>query len=71
VKAEYFTVSGRSLKTCNFEDFRNSAGAVRPMKLVFDDSLDKRKKSVLTFNNITKKPLSDNMFTKDYMKTLE
>jgi hypothetical protein len=71
VKAEYFTVSGRSLKTCSFEDFRNSAGAVRPMKLVFDDSLDKRKKSVLTFNSITKKPMSDNMFTKDYMKTLE
>jgi len=71
VKAEYFTVSGRSLKTCTFEDFKSSAGGIRPMKLVFNDSVDKSKRSILTFNNMTKKPLSDNMFTKDYMKTLE
>jgi outer membrane lipoprotein-sorting protein len=71
VKAEYFTVSGQSLKTCTFEDFRQEAGAVRPMKLTFQDSLNKDKKSTLVFSNMATKKLDDNMFTKDYMKTFE
>ncbi len=71
VKAEYFTVSGQSLKTCLFEDFRSEAGAIRPMKLTFQDTMNASKKSTLIFNNMVIKSLSDNMFTKDYMKTLE
>lgn len=71
VKAEYFTVSGQSLKTCTFEDFRQEAGAVRPMKLVFQDSMNASKKSILVFKDMVTKSFSDNMFTKDYMKTLE
>jgi hypothetical protein len=71
VQAEYFTVSGKSLKTCVFEDFRQEAGAMRPTKLVFQDSINKNKKSHLLFRNIVKKNLNDSMFTKDYMKTLE
>lgn len=71
VKAEYFTVSGQSLKTCSFEDFRSEAGAVRPMKLVFQDSVTTNKRSTLVLSNMTTKTLGDNMFTKDYMKTFE
>ncbi|MCC7343967.1 MAG: outer membrane lipoprotein-sorting protein [Deltaproteobacteria bacterium] len=71
VQAEYFTVSGQSLKTVAFEDFRSEAGAVRPMRLVFRDTLNKNKKSVLEFKSMLKKELAENMFTKDYMKTLE
>ncbi len=71
VKAEYFTVSGQSLKTCTFEDFRNEAGGVRPMKLTFRDSVNTNNSSTLVFSNMTTKTLPDNMFTKDYMKTLE
>ncbi|MCE9625591.1 MAG: outer membrane lipoprotein-sorting protein [Deltaproteobacteria bacterium] len=71
VQAEFFTVSGQSLKTVNFEDFRSEAGGVRPMRLVFHDTVNKNKKSILEFKSITKKTLEDNMFTKDYMKTLE
>lgn len=71
VQAEYFTVSGQSLKTVTFEDFRSEAGAVRPMRLVFRDTLNKNKKSILEFKSMVKKDLAENMFTKDYMKTLE
>lgn len=71
VKAEYFTVSGQSLKTCTFEDFRSEAGNVRPMKLVFQDSVTTSKKSTLVLSNMVTKSLGDNMFTKDYMKTFE
>lgn len=71
LQAEYFTVSGQSLKKATFEDFRNEAGAVRPMRMVFLDSLNQDKKSVLEFKTMTKKALDDSMFNKDYMKTLE
>ncbi|HKY63710.1 MAG TPA: outer membrane lipoprotein-sorting protein [bacterium] len=71
VTAEYYTVSGASLKTCTFEDFRQEAGALRPVRLVFQDSLNPRKKSILTFSGMVTKQLDLSMFTKDYMKTLE
>lgn len=71
VKSEYFTVSGRSLKTCIFRGHRESAGRIRPMRLIFQDSLNKNKKSILIFKSMTEKKFSDRMFTKDYMKTLE
>ncbi|MCC6272228.1 MAG: outer membrane lipoprotein-sorting protein [Deltaproteobacteria bacterium] len=71
VQAEYFTVSGQSLKTVTFEDFRSEAGAVRPMRLVFRDTLNKNKRSILEFKGMVRKELAENMFTKDYMKTLE
>lgn len=71
VQATYFTVSGKALKTCSFEDFRQEAGAMRPMRLVFVDAMNQGQKSVLQMQGMTKKNLSDNMFTKDYLKTLE
>lgn len=71
VKAEFFTVSGQSLKTCTFEDFRSAAGAVRPMRLVFQDTINKSQRSTLVFNSMTPKKLDDRMFTKEYMSTLE
>jgi len=71
IKAEFFTVSGQSLKTCAYEDFREAAGAVRPMRLIFQDTINKDKKSTMTFVTMNKKQNPDNMFTKEYMKTLE
>jgi outer membrane lipoprotein-sorting protein len=71
VKAEFFTVSGQSLKTCTFEDFRSAAGAVRPMRLVFQDTINKNQRSTLIFSSMTQKKLDDRMFTKEYMSTLE
>ena len=35
------------------------------------DSMNASKKSILVFQNMVTKSFSDNMFTKDYMKTLE
>src|SRR5574341_1578428 len=71
VKAEYFTVSGKSLKTCIFRDHREAAGRIRPMRLIFRDSLNKHKKSILIFKSMTEEKFSNRMFTKDYMKMLE
>ena len=53
------------------EDFQMAAGAVRPMKLVFRDSVRPNKKSVLSFRNMERKQLNSRMFSKEHMKTLE
>jgi outer membrane lipoprotein-sorting protein len=71
VQAEFFTVSGRSLKTCTYEDLRIMAGVKRPSKYVYQDSFNKNKKSILVFKEMTPAKLEDKMFTKDYLKTLE
>jgi len=71
IKAEFFTVSGKSLKVARFEDFRNVAGAIRPLKIIFTDSINTKKKSILLIQNMVKKNLANNMFTKEYMKTME
>jgi outer membrane lipoprotein-sorting protein len=71
VKAEFFTVSGKSLKVCTFEDFRMEAGAMRPMRLNFQDSLQADKHSIMILTEMSRKKLDDSMFTKDYMKTFE
>lgn len=69
--AEYFTASGKALKTLTFEDFRFVEGKSRPMRGVFQDSIQKDKISHLVINKMTKKRLRDMMFTKQFMRTLE
>ncbi|MDX1387053.1 MAG: outer membrane lipoprotein-sorting protein, partial [bacterium] len=71
VKAEYFTISGKSLKTGYFKDFRMEAGKTRPMAIHYQDSLDPEKLSYLRFQNMVPKDLPENMFTKQYMRTFE
>jgi outer membrane lipoprotein-sorting protein len=70
LQAEYFTVSGKSLKTIVFGEFTRAAGALRPLRATFVDSIRKDKKSILTFEDMTSKPLPDKMFSKQAMQTL-
>lgn len=69
--AEYFSVSGTSLKTLTFKDFRTVEGVERPMLGVFQDSIQKDKTTHLRFNKMVRKPFQDMIFTKQYMQTLE
>lgn len=69
IKAEYFAVSGKSLKTATWKEFSNQGGTTRPRTIEYQDSLNQNKKSLLIFENFTKKNLEDRMFTKQYMRT--
>jgi outer membrane lipoprotein-sorting protein len=71
LKSEYFTASGKSLKTCTFEGLEEAAGRVRPMRLIYQDSILKNKKSILELKSMTEKKFDDKMFTKDHLKILE
>jgi outer membrane lipoprotein-sorting protein len=70
IQAEYFTVSGKSLKLVRFEDFTQAAGNLRPLKATFVDSVRKDKKSILTFKDMTVKQLPNKLFSKQSMQTL-
>ena len=70
-KAEFHALSGRLLKTCVYEEFRELGGRVRPTKLVMTDALKTGDVSVLEYSELQRKNLPDRMFTKDYMKRLE
>jgi outer membrane lipoprotein-sorting protein len=70
-KAEFYSTSGRLLKTCLYQNFEKMAGKVRPTKLVMEDALRKGEQSVLEYSAMKLRDLPDRVFTKDYLKRLE
>jgi outer membrane lipoprotein-sorting protein len=70
LKAEFYAVSGRLLKTCHYHEFKSMGGAVRPTRLVIEDALRAGNRSVLEYSMMSLKDLPDKIFTKDYLKIL-
>jgi outer membrane lipoprotein-sorting protein len=69
-KAEFFSVSNRLLKTCQFSTFRLVEGTLRPTRLIMTDALKQGERSVLDYTDMVKRKLPDKVFTKDYLKKL-
>lgn len=70
LKAEFFALSGRLLKTCRYEEFRELAGRVRPTRLVMEDALKQGETSVLTYSNMVLQDLPERIFTREYLRRL-
>lgn len=70
LKAEFYSLSDRLLKTCHYENFQKMAGQMRPARLVMEDALKHNEKSILEYSNMRLKELPDKMFTKEYLKKL-
>lgn len=70
-KAEFYALSGRLLKTCRYQNYKETAGSVRPTRLVMEDALIEGAKSTLDYVNLKVKRLPDRMFAKDYMRKLQ
>ena len=71
LKAEFYSVSGRLLKSCKYENFKTMAGKIRPTRLVMDDALRAGEQSILEYDAMKLRELPDKMFTKDYLKKLD
>jgi outer membrane lipoprotein-sorting protein len=71
LKAEFYALSGRLLKTARYEDFRDMAGRIRPTRLVMEDALKKGEVSVLTYENMGVRDLPERMFTREYLRRLQ
>lgn len=70
-KAEFYSLSGRLLKTCRYENFRTMAGKVRPTRLVMEDALRAGELSILEYNDMKIRELPDKLFTKEYLKKID
>lgn len=70
-KAEFYALSGRLLKLCAYEDFRNLGGRRRPARLVLKDPLVKGQISTIDYSNMKTVELPEKYFTKDYLKKLK
>lgn len=70
-KAEFYSVSGRLLKSCRYENFKNMAGKIRPTRLVMEDALRAGEQSVLEYQAMKLRDLPDKLFSKDYLKKLD
>jgi outer membrane lipoprotein-sorting protein len=70
-RAEFYTLSGRLLKTCRYEAFKPLGGAERPTRMVMEDALKKGEVSVMDYRDLTERELPDKVFTKEYLKKLQ
>lgn len=70
-RAEFYSLSGRLLKSCKYENFKTMAGGVRPTRLVMDDALRAGEQSVLEYDAMKLRELPDKLFTKEYLKKLD
>lgn len=70
-KAEFYSLSGRLLKTAYYENFKMMAGKIRPTRLTMEDSLRAGEKSVLEYDSMKVKDIPDKFFTKDYLKKID
>lgn len=71
VKAEFYSLSNRLMKTCLYEGFRDMAGKRRPTRLVMTDALKRGEQSVLEYEQMKLRDLPDKVFSKDYLKKLQ
>lgn len=71
LKAEFYALSGRLLKTCRYEEFKTMGGKQRPTRLVMEDALKSGDVSILTYEAMALKDLPAKIFTKDYLKKLQ
>jgi outer membrane lipoprotein-sorting protein len=71
LKAEFYSLSNRLLKTCKYERFQTLAGRVRPTRLVMEDALRQGEQSVLEYTEMKLRELPDRMFTKEYLRRLD
>ena len=71
LKAEFYALSGRLLKTSRYEDFRELGGSVRPTRLVMEDALKQGEVSIMTYDTMALRDLPERMFTREYLRRLQ
>ncbi|CAG1064660.1 hypothetical protein BAC1_00225 [uncultured bacterium] len=70
-KAEFYAISGRLIKTCSYESYKELAGKKRPSRLVLNDPIVKGQLSTIEYSNMKVEELPGKLFTKDYMKKIK
>jgi hypothetical protein len=71
LKAEFYSLSDRLLKTCDYRDYKQLSGNVRPTRLLMTDAINKSEQSVLDYSAMKLRELPDQIFTKEYLRRLD
>ena len=69
-KAEFYSISGKLLKICYYEDYQHRMERLRPMRLILEDPLRKGRKSIMQYSDMNPKQLPDKWFTRHYLQKL-
>jgi len=68
LKSEEYSLSGRLLRTSYYPGYFQSGDFFNPKQMIFVDALVDGKKTTVTFNEISTRPLPDSVFTKPYIE---
>nr|VFK53680.1 MAG: Outer membrane lipoprotein-sorting protein [Candidatus Kentron sp. TUN]VFK54067.1 MAG: Outer membrane lipoprotein-sorting protein [Candidatus Kentron sp. TUN]VFK55267.1 MAG: Outer membrane lipoprotein-sorting protein [Candidatus Kentron sp. TUN] len=71
LKAAFYTLSGRLLKTISYHDYRDVAGRSRPMQLEIEDAIKKGERTLLDYSNLDIVDTPDSWFQKNYLPRLK
>ncbi len=67
VKAEFFALNGKLMKTATFSDFKKIEGTERMSKVVISDAVTKNRTSTLIYSKQKTMKFSDSEFNKEQM----
>lgn len=70
VKSEFYTISGKLLKTAYYEGYEELLGRERVTRMVIVDELRDGQSSIMQYSNTTIEEFPDRIFQKDYLKHL-
>lgn len=68
VYAEYYTISGKMLKTMTMSEPKMMGGILRPSLMTVDNAVTKGNKTIIEILSLEPKEFSDSMFTLEYLK---
>jgi len=68
IKAEFYAISGRHLKTAYYKNYKFILGKMRPMLLEIHDQVQKDSVTILEYTNYSLESTPDIYFQKSYME---
>lgn len=68
MKAVFYALSGKALKTATWEDYKKLDGLTRSTKMIIRDFLKKDRVSTIVYSKHKKENFSESMFNKDQME---
>lgn len=70
LKAEFYALSGRFLKSCSYENYKIIADRERPSRLVLRDAVMQGQYSTLEYGGLTVQEIPEKYFSKEYLKKI-
>jgi outer membrane lipoprotein-sorting protein len=69
-RAEFYGLSGKVLKRCVYDRYKNLAGRLRPSRVTVIDPILKGQQSIIEYDHVEPKPLPDKLFNDAYLRKL-